>query len=77
MYATERHESIAEALRSDGRVSVSDLALRLDVTAETVRRDLDALEQSGLLQRVHGGAVAAGRTSVTELSLSEIGRAHV
>lgn len=59
MYATERHESIAEALRSDGRVSVSDLALRLDVTAETVRRDLDALEQSGLLQRVHGGAVAA------------------
>ncbi|KQS18040.1 DeoR/GlpR family DNA-binding transcription regulator [Frigoribacterium sp. Leaf186] len=71
MYATERHESIAEALRSAGRVSVSDLALRLDVTAETVRRDLDALEQSGLLQRVHGGAVVAGRSSVTELSLSE------
>ncbi|WP_277959262.1 DeoR/GlpR family DNA-binding transcription regulator, partial [Frigoribacterium faeni] len=71
MYATERHESIAEALRSAGRVSVSDLALRLDVTAETVRRDLDALEQAGLLQRVHGGAVAAGRSSVSELSLSE------
>ncbi|NQW86881.1 MULTISPECIES: DeoR/GlpR family DNA-binding transcription regulator [unclassified Frigoribacterium] len=71
MYATERHESIAEALRSAGRVSVSDLALRLDVTAETVRRDLDALEQAGLLQRVHGGAVAAGRSSVSELSLTE------
>ena len=71
MYATERHESIAEALRSAGRVSVSDLALRLDVTAETVRRDLDALEQAGLLQRVHGGAVVAGRSSVSELSLSE------
>ncbi|NRD25048.1 DeoR/GlpR family DNA-binding transcription regulator [Frigoribacterium sp. VKM Ac-2836] len=71
MYATERHESIAEALRSAGRVSVSDLAQRLDVTAETVRRDLDALEQAGLLQRVHGGAVTAGRSSVSELSLSE------
>jgi len=71
MYATERHESIAEALRTVGRVSVSDLAARLDVTAETVRRDLDSLEQAGLLQRVHGGAVPAGRTSVSELSLSE------
>ncbi|MBD8703749.1 DeoR/GlpR family DNA-binding transcription regulator [Frigoribacterium sp. CFBP 13712] len=71
MYATERYESIADDLRTVGRVSVADLAVRFDVTPETVRRDLDQLEQSGLLQRVHGGAVAAGRSSIRELSLSE------
>jgi DeoR family fructose operon transcriptional repressor len=71
MYATERYESIADDLRTVGRVSVADLAARFDVTPETVRRDLDQLEQSGVLQRVHGGAVAAGRSSIRELSLSE------
>lgn len=71
MYAIERHDSIAELLRSEGRVVVSELAERFAVTTETIRRDLDALEQAGALQRVHGGAVAAGHTSVTELSLAE------
>jgi DeoR family fructose operon transcriptional repressor len=71
MYAVERHDSIAELLRVEGRVVASDLAERFAVTTETIRRDLDSLEQAGALQRVHGGAVAAGHTSVTELSLAE------
>lgn len=71
MYALERHDSIAELLREEGRVVVSDLAARFDVTTETIRRDLDSLEQAGALQRVHGGAVAAGHTSVAELSVDE------
>lgn len=71
MYATERQERIAAQVRSDGRVSVAELAKDLDVTAETVRRDLDQLEALGLLRRVHGGAVAAGRSSVLEASLDE------
>lgn len=71
MYALERHDSITDLLRADGRVVVSDLAERFDVTTETIRRDLDVLEQAGRLQRVHGGAVPAGHSSVTELSLAE------
>ncbi|AMM22031.1 D-beta-D-heptose 1-phosphate adenosyltransferase [Frondihabitans sp. PAMC 28766] len=71
MYALERHDSITELLRVEGRVVVADLAARFDVTTETIRRDLDSLEQAGLLQRVHGGAVASGHTSVSELSFDE------
>ncbi len=71
MYALERHDSITELLRDEGRVVVADLAARFDVTTETIRRDLDALEQAGVLQRVHGGAVAAGHSSVSESSFDE------
>jgi DeoR family transcriptional regulator, fructose operon transcriptional repressor len=71
MYATERQDAIVDALQERGRVSVADLADSLDVTTETVRRDLDALEAAGVLRRVHGGAVPAGRASVAELSVAE------
>lgn len=53
----ERHRVIADQLEALGRVEVVDLADRLDVAPETIRRDLRLLEQQGLLQRVHGGAV--------------------
>jgi DeoR/GlpR family transcriptional regulator of sugar metabolism len=53
----ERHRLIADRLAALGRVEVGDLAGRLDVAPETIRRDLRLLEQQGLLQRVHGGAV--------------------
>ena len=55
--ATDRHRVIADRLEALGRVEVADLAVRLDVAPETIRRDLKLLEQQGLLQRVHGGAV--------------------
>jgi DeoR family fructose operon transcriptional repressor len=64
MYAEERREQIAEMARIDGRVVVADLADRLGVTRETVRRDLDELEAAGVLRRVHGGAIAADRVRV-------------
>lgn len=69
MYATERHARIIDELDSAGRVSVTTLSRSLDVTAETIRRDLDALEAAGALRRVHGGAVR--RSSVVELGLGE------
>ena len=58
MYAPERHQRILGRARSDGRVDVRDLAEYLDVTPETVRRDLTALARLGAVRRVHGGAVA-------------------
>ena len=57
MYAAERQQRILDRARSDGRVDVAALAEDLDVTPETVRRDLTALERHGLLRRVHGGAI--------------------
>ena len=61
MYAPERHQQILTRARAEGRVDVATLALDLDVTPETVRRDLTAIERLGLLRRVHGGAIAVER----------------
>ncbi|QIG40433.1 DeoR/GlpR transcriptional regulator [Microbacterium sp. 4R-513] len=71
MYATERQAHITRHLAERGRVSVVGLADDLGVTTETIRRDLDALEQQGLLRRVHGGAVPSRAGSVSEPSIAE------
>lgn len=71
MYATERHDRIRSVIASAGRVSVADLSQQFRVTPETVRRDLDLLEQHGLLRRVHGGAIAWSKGSVAEPSVRE------
>ncbi|GEA88188.1 DeoR/GlpR family DNA-binding transcription regulator [Cellulomonas cellasea] len=64
MYATERQQEILAWARRDGRAEVKDLADALDVTPETVRRDLTALERRGLLRRVHGGAIPVERLGI-------------
>lgn len=61
MYAEERQQEIVDRARKAGRVDVATLAEQFDVTAETVRRDLTALERQGLLRRVHGGAIPVER----------------
>ena len=66
MYAEERQQEIALLAKQHGRVSVSDLAERFDVTTETIRRDLDALATLGILSRVHGGAVPADKVRLIE-----------
>ena len=70
MYATERQQEILTRARSAGRVEVRSLAKLLDVTQETVRRDLTALERRGLLHRVHGGAIPMERLGF-ELAVPE------
>ena len=52
-----RHEHIIITLTSDKKVSVASLAEELNVSMETVRRDLKVMEDHGLLRRIHGGAV--------------------
>jgi DeoR family fructose operon transcriptional repressor len=71
MYAEERQQAIARLVGERGRLSVNDLAEQYDVTTETVRRDLTALERLGLVRRVHGGAVPAGALSSIESALGE------
>lgn len=57
MLSAERHARILEHLRIRQRASVEELAALLESSAATVRRDLTRLAVSGLLRRVHGGAV--------------------
>ncbi|PKO14113.1 MAG: transcriptional regulator [Chloroflexi bacterium HGW-Chloroflexi-10] len=52
-----RRQSLLDTLRKQPGLSIPDLATSLDVSEGTVRNDLNALEQQGLLTRVHGGAV--------------------
>ena len=59
----ERRQLILKNLSSAGAVRVDKLGLQFDVSEMTVRRDLDALEAEGLLERTHGGAIAL--TTVT------------
>jgi len=61
MYAEERQQHIVGLARADGRVDVTELAAELQVTSETVRRDLTILERQGVLRRVHGGAIPVER----------------
>ena len=63
-YAPERQELILQWARAHGRVEVATLAEDLGITAETVRRDLTALERRGLVRRVHGGALPIERLEV-------------
>ena len=55
---TPRQNEILALARSSGRVGVDDLALRFNVTPQTIRKDLNDLCERRLLQRVHGGAIA-------------------
>jgi DeoR family transcriptional regulator, fructose operon transcriptional repressor len=54
----ERHRRIQELVREHRVVRVSILSDLMGVSEVTIRRDLEALERRGLLERTHGGAVA-------------------
>ena len=82
-FTAERQRRIEAMLREQGRVEVLELARLLQVSEHTVRRDLLALQEQGLLQRTHGGAVTldtqrlglGARASVLADAKAAVGRA--
>lgn len=64
MIAVERRNKIKEILLETKSVSVSEIASLCNVTLETVRRDFEALEADGFLERVHGGAILRRRAKM-------------
>lgn len=54
---TERYKVIIRELEIKNKIGVVDLALKLNVTPETIRKDLSALEEKKKLRRIHGGAI--------------------
>ncbi|WMS44710.1 DeoR/GlpR family DNA-binding transcription regulator [Acuticoccus sp. MNP-M23] len=59
MAPEQRRHSIATLVHDEGRQSVEALAVRFDVSAETIRRDLSRLAADGLVRKIHGGALKA------------------
>lgn len=66
MLPAARHQSIVEAVQRERVVRVSDLAQQLGVSLMTVRRDIEMLEESGQVERIHGGAKLPGDASTHE-----------
>ncbi len=61
MHAAEREKMILDSLGDSGFVSFRDLESRVAASPATIRRDLDRLEESGVITRVRGGAKRAGQ----------------
>jgi DeoR/GlpR family transcriptional regulator of sugar metabolism len=57
IFPEERRSKIIAILNGQGRCLVGGLAREMNVSAVTIRQDLDILEQEGLLRRTHGGAI--------------------
>ena len=59
----DRAKRILHLLLEKGRGSVEDLAIAVDASPASIRRDLIELEQRGLVNRTHGGAELPGQTA--------------
>ncbi|ELE6492747.1 DeoR/GlpR family DNA-binding transcription regulator [Enterobacter kobei] len=58
MHKTARQRYVLDILSEQGQASITELAEKLQVSADTIRRDLTDLENQGLAQKNHGGAIA-------------------
>jgi DeoR/GlpR family transcriptional regulator of sugar metabolism len=83
MLTTQRKRFILNKLKQEGQIIAKQVSQELDLSEDTVRRDLRELAQEGLLQRVHGGALPAspavinfaGREHLASQGKIAIGRA--
>lgn len=57
MLSEQRHKEILHLLEMEGSIKTSRLCSILSVSRETIRRDLEYLEEQGKLKRIHGGAM--------------------
>jgi DeoR/GlpR family transcriptional regulator of sugar metabolism len=57
----ERHQRILAELTADSAKRLTELAQDLEVSRETVRRDLDELGRNGIIHRTYGGAIVRPR----------------
>ncbi len=71
LFLEERRRVILELLEQRGRVTVKELSDEMQVSEVTIRQDLRALQELGLLERTYGGAVARGGSiGLKELSFN-------
>ena len=58
MLAEERFSKILSIIESEGSATMQELMTALDASESTIRRDLNTMDENGLLTKVHGGAIA-------------------
>ncbi|GAA4657004.1 DeoR/GlpR family DNA-binding transcription regulator [Arthrobacter cryoconiti] len=66
MLAPERQARILKQLQLHEAVRVVDVAAVLNVSEMTIRRDIESLDHSGLVRKIHGGAMRLARLSALE-----------
>ncbi len=79
MFKYERQQFILEKLKKNRKVLSTSLSQDLDVSEDTIRRDLKELENKTLLHKVHGGAMSIENPSVTyeERSISNLAKKKI
>jgi len=76
MLNEERRRKIVELVQRDGRVMVRDLGRRFSTSLITIRKDLEHLQQKGLIHRAHGGALPLDAAALRDPTLHEKERLH-
>lgn len=71
MLIEERRQHVLATIDREGRVLVSELSDALGISRITIRKDLAYLEERGLLQRTHGGALAPHSGALLDPTLTE------
>jgi DeoR family transcriptional regulator of aga operon len=71
MLIEERRQHVLAIISRDGRVLVSELSDALGISRITIRKDLAYLEERGLLQRTHGGALSPQNGALLDPTLNE------
>ena len=66
----KRHEEIIELIQLNGKVKVSELSEKYNISEVSIRKDLEMLEAQGHLTRIHGGAVGMNKLYVN-MNLTE------
>ena len=72
MLAGTRHQRILMRLSEVGEASITELAALLDVSGDTIRRDLVKLDSEGLLHKTHGGAIALDLEAMPRISRNRL-----
>lgn len=73
MLAVTRKNKIKDILTERKSITVSELAITFEVTEETIRRDLKALEDEGFLTRAYGGAfIQSGVENNVDISIRQV-----
>ncbi len=68
--SVERQENILRLIEQHQRISLAQICETFSISTATARRDLEALAEQGIIQRVHGGAIAV-RRAPPELPISQ------
>ncbi len=64
MFVEERHYEISEIINTNGKITVTEITDKYNISDESARRDLRLLEQKGLCKRTRGGAISIKQVGI-------------